>query len=59
MLVNAVVESLWCIYGNLSDRGFGVPAMFEVFSGHNRPDRRKRRKHNHTNLAAATLEAQS
>ena len=60
--INTLVDSLWYIDGNhqtLTDRGYAIPAMFEAFTGYNRPEARKKRKRSHTNLTASDLEAQS
>ena len=58
--VNTLADVLWYIDGNfatLHDRGCGVTACFESFQGYNKPEERKKRKRDETNLKASELTA--
>lgn len=60
--VNALANTLWMIDGNhrtLADRGCQVPTMFEHFQGYNKPELRKKRKIDHTNLNGSEIQAHS
>ena len=43
----------------LADRGCQVPTMFEHFQGYNKPELRKKRKIDHTNLNGSEIQAHS
>ena len=61
-LVNTLADTLWYIDGShkaFADRSYPIPHMFEEFVGYNRPEMRKKRKRNYTNLKVDELEAHS
>lgn len=60
--VNTLAENLWYIdddHKAFLDRYYPIPPMFEGYSGYNRPEMRKERKRDHTNLKINELKAHS
>eukprot|EP00117_Sycon_ciliatum_P025894 scpid75942/ scgid21385/ len=60
--VGTLADALWYVDGNhhtLASRGCAVPAMFSHFTGYNKPEDRKKRKRDHTNILRCDLESLS